>query len=104
MASLPRGQTLPAGDVHMIKSSPFPKIMTKSDPNSIKIPLFSAAWGQALPPGKDIFLPVTLLAFLGIRPDPDILAGPLRGLPSKSGILRLNLLRSLHPSPNTPTS
>jgi hypothetical protein len=43
MALLPRGQTLPAGDVHMIKSSPFPKIMTKSDPNSIQILHFSAA-------------------------------------------------------------
>jgi len=47
--------------------------MTKSDPNAILHSLFSAAWGQALPLGEDIFLPLALMAFPRIRPDPDIL-------------------------------
>jgi len=28
-------------------------------------------WGQALPPGKDIFLRLVLMAFRWIRPDPE---------------------------------
>jgi len=48
-------------------------MMTKSDPNAIQIPLFSAAWGQALPLGEGIFLPLALMAFPRIRPDPEIL-------------------------------
>jgi hypothetical protein len=39
-------------------------------------------WGQALPPGEDTFLPLALMAFPEIRPDPDILAARLRRIPS----------------------
>jgi hypothetical protein len=31
----------------------------------------NGAWGQALPLGKDIFMPLALKAFPRIRPDPD---------------------------------
>jgi len=32
--------------------------------------LNNLGWGQALPSGKDIFLPLALMAFQRIRPDP----------------------------------
>ncbi|KKM20634.1 hypothetical protein LCGC14_1643490 [marine sediment metagenome] len=34
--------------------------------------VYLAFWGQALPSGKDTFLPLALKAFPRIRPDPDI--------------------------------
>ncbi len=34
--------------------------------------VYLALWGQALPSGKDTFLPLALKAFPRIRPDPDI--------------------------------
>jgi len=72
--------------------------MTKSDPNAILHSLFSAAWGQALPSGKDTFLPLAMgqalspgnvlflpfdpITFIWIRPDPDIIAAQLHRVPS----------------------